>query len=73
MINDKELMEFIKTDPFKIKISVDGDQWSALLGDNIREGICGFGPTLEQALHHFSSELKRQYIDWFVYQESHDD
>lgn len=33
-----------------IKLFPDGDQWCALLGENIQEGICGFGDTPIAAL-----------------------
>ena len=35
----------------------DGDQWCILLGDNIQEGICGFGDTVDEALYKFLKEL----------------
>jgi len=35
----------------------DGDAWCILLGDNIQEGICGFGDTKEDAFIEFLKEL----------------
>lgn len=35
----------------------DGNAWCILLGDNIQEGICGFGGTKEEALIAFIKEL----------------
>ena len=35
----------------------DGDQWCILLGDNIQEGICGFGDTIDDALYAFLNDL----------------
>lgn len=35
----------------------DGNAWCILLGDNIQEGICGFGDTKEEALIAFMKEL----------------
>ena len=35
----------------------DGDQWCILAGDNIQEGICGFGDTIEDALCEFLKEV----------------
>jgi len=29
-------------DTAKLKVSLDGDHWCALLGDNIQEGVAGF-------------------------------
>lgn len=31
----------------------DGDQWCALMGRNIEDGVAGFGPTPEQAYFAF--------------------
>lgn len=31
------------------RIFPDGDQWCALYGDNLQEGVAGFGDTPEQA------------------------
>jgi len=33
----------------KPNVTKDGDQWCALLGPNIQEGVCGFGYTPEEA------------------------
>jgi hypothetical protein len=35
----------------------DGNQWCILAGDNIQEGICGFGDTIENALYEFLKEV----------------
>lgn len=35
----------------------DGNQWCILAGDNIQEGICGFGDTIEDALYEFLKEV----------------
>lgn len=44
---------------FKPKLSADGDQWCFLLGDNLQEGIAGFGDTVEEAAHAFSRAVMR--------------
>jgi hypothetical protein len=40
----------------KPKLSKYGTKWSALYGDNIQEGVCGFGDTPEQAMIQFDIE-----------------
>ena len=35
----------------------DGNQWCILAGDNIQEGICGFGDTIDDALYEFLKEV----------------
>ena len=50
-----------------INVELDGDQYCALLGINLMEGVCGFGPTIDDAIEAFceswisstSSERKR--------------
>lgn len=47
----------------------DGDQWCVLLGDNIQEGICGFGNTIEDALYAFLKDLiasqgEQKPVEW---------
>ena len=36
-----------------ISIELDGDQYCALLGINLMEGVCGFGPTIDDAIEAF--------------------
>ena len=36
-----------------ITIELDGDQYCALLGVNLMEGVCGFGPTVDDAIEAF--------------------
>ena len=38
--------------PFKA-----GNQWGFLYGENIQEGICGFGDTIDEAAVNFYTEL----------------
>jgi hypothetical protein len=38
---------------FKPKLSKDGDQWCALFGDNLQEGVSGFGSTPAEAMYDF--------------------
>jgi len=38
---------------FKPRLSLDGDQWCALLGDNLQEGFAAFGDTPDEAMCNF--------------------
>ena len=42
------------------KIFIKSGVWTALLGQSVRQGIAGFGPTVEAALRAFD----RQYLDY---------
>lgn len=43
-----------------IKPYKDGNKWCYLYGDNIQEGICGFGDTIYQAAKELYIELCKQ-------------
>ena len=36
-----------------LKTYKDGNKWCILVGDNIQEGFCGFGDTIDEALYQF--------------------
>lgn len=42
----------------KPSIFPDGDQWCALMGEDIAIGICGFGDTPEEACHEFDKAFR---------------
>ncbi len=39
---------------YKPKVFPDGNRWCALYGDNIQEGVCGFGDTPAAAIIDFN-------------------
>ena len=41
---------------FRPKLSVEGNQWLALYGDNIQDGVSGFGASPEAAMRNFDKE-----------------
>ena len=36
-----------------ISVELDGDQYCALLGADLMEGVCGFGATIDDAIEAF--------------------
>lgn len=38
---------------FKPRLSIDGDQWCALYGDDLQSGVAGFGKSPEEAMWDF--------------------
>lgn len=38
---------------FKPRLSIDGNQWCALYGDNLQEGVAGFGDSPADAMRDF--------------------
>ena len=43
-----------------IKPYKDGNQWCFLYGENIQEGICGFGDTIYEAAKNFYKECYKK-------------
>ena len=44
---------------FKPKLSLDGDMWCALLGDDLQVGIAGFGKSPAEAMFAFDVEFNK--------------
>lgn len=38
---------------FRPRLSIDGNQWCALYGDNLQDGVAGFGDSPEAAMADF--------------------
>jgi len=38
---------------FRPKLFIDGNQWCALYGENLQEGVAGFGDSPAKAMHDF--------------------
>jgi len=38
---------------FRPALSIDGNQWCALYGDNLQDGVAGFGNSPSAAMHDF--------------------
>lgn len=38
---------------FRPHIFIDGDRWCALYGNNIQDGVCGFGKSPDEATYAF--------------------
>lgn len=51
-ISAEEVLARAGLKPYK-----DGNKWCILAGDNIQEGICGFGDTIDEALYQFLLEV----------------
>ena len=46
----------------KAVLAQDGNQWCVLAGDNLQEGICGFGATPMQAVDNFRDDFYNESI-----------
>lgn len=43
---------------FRPSISMDGNMWCALYGDNLQDGVAGFGPSPEAAMADFDTNWR---------------
>lgn len=44
---------------YRPALKIDGDQWCALYGDNLQDGVCGFGSSPSIAMRAFD-------VAWFL-------
>jgi len=40
---------------YRPKLSIDGDKWCALYGENLQDGVAGFGNSPAEAMHDFDA------------------
>lgn len=77
-IESKEIKDFslVTTGPVRIdrigclyhlvfvpKLFRDGNMWCALYGENIMEGIVGFGKTPDEAIYSFNNAFYEEIVD----------
>jgi hypothetical protein len=45
---------------FKPRLSIDGNKWCALYGDNLQDGVAGFGNSPELAYEDFDKQWSKE-------------
>jgi len=45
---------------FKPRVFIDGNQWCALYGDNLQDGVAGFGDSPADAMWDFDAEWNKK-------------
>jgi hypothetical protein len=45
---------------FRPRVTLDGNKWCALYGENLQEGVCGFGDWPDAAMRDFDREWTRK-------------
>ena len=55
-----EQREFNLVALLKPKIFIDGNMWCVLYGDNIQEGVCGFGKSPAKAIYEFNKAWHKE-------------
>lgn len=49
--------DLVIVEALRPRISKDGDQWCVLYGENLQEGVAGFGNTPMEAIQDFNSAM----------------
>ena len=47
---------------YRPAISLDGNKWCALYGENLQDGVAGFGDTPEEAMQDFDAAWNRRCL-----------
>jgi hypothetical protein len=45
---------------YRPALSIDGNQWCALYGENLQDGVAGFGASPELAMHDFNKQFGKR-------------
>ena len=48
---------------YKPSLSIDGNQWCALYGENLQDGVAGFGDSPQDAMNDFNCEWVKPLPD----------
>jgi hypothetical protein len=48
----------------KVKIFLDGNQWAALVGENISVGVAGFGYSVNEAMVELTRQMEMYHRNW---------
>lgn len=52
-VQEAAMMHATPSAIYKPRLSIDGDQWCALYGDNLQDGVSGFGKSPAAAMYDF--------------------
>jgi hypothetical protein len=56
---DRELLQNTPSMMLRPRLSIDGNQWCALCGENLQDGVAGFGDSPEAAYRDFDKAWSR--------------
>lgn len=48
---------------FRPRLYIDGDKWCALYGENLQDGVAGFGDSPEMAYQDFDKQWAKKIVD----------
>jgi hypothetical protein len=61
--NDAAYAKYRPSYLFRPKLSLDGNKWCALYGENLQDGVAGFGKSPKEAYANFDKEWEREETD----------
>lgn len=47
---------------YRPSLSIDGNKWCALYGENLQDGVAGFGDSPEEAMKAFDAEWREKLV-----------
>ena len=53
-----------------VKIFLDGNQWGALLGENITVGVAGFGDSANEAMAELVRQMDQYHRNWVEFADT---
>jgi len=53
-----------------VKIFLDGNQWGALVGENITVGVAGFGYSANEAMMELTKQMEIYHRNWEEFAEA---
>lgn len=56
ILDDEASLNFFRL--LKPKVTIDGNMYCVLYGENLQEGIAGFGETLMKAIYDFNKQFR---------------
>lgn len=59
-LRDAALEQSRPSTVYRPRLSIDGNQWCALYGDNLQDGVAGFGDSPAMAMRDFDAEWLRK-------------
>jgi hypothetical protein len=66
ILNDEQIRANIQSKisfMLKPKLSIDGNQWCALYGENLQDGVAGFGDSPDEAYEDFDRNWYKKISD----------
>jgi hypothetical protein len=51
-----------------LQLFLDGNQWGALVGENLSVGVAGFGDSVNDAVSELATNVEKEHRNWLEFQ-----